>query len=362
MGASHLSMLLKHKTKINKSNSAFTIVELSLVLIIVASLFSTGLITYKGLLLSDKSDLTKNKMEQAYLAIGSYLKVNHKLPCPASLQLPKRDANYGTVVGSDGDCSGTGIVTSSANTNLVYGMIPVKVLGLSNDFAEDGYSTKFSYVVDKRFTAAVDASGTTGFEGSDPNTAPMMEIREVSASNTPAIISNAILIIISHGTNKLGGFNAGGTTQNSTTGIVADETTNIRASDFDNIFVTSSSDTSFDDILIFKNKIELAIDSKFVNMLCREADSSYVVSVGSNFGTNKCYDDSGVAISLTWAKSNYGEISVPKNDGACPAGCQYNLDPTDYDNNASTYQPIRKCEKYGLWSRVIYPCFKTSIQ
>jgi type II secretory pathway pseudopilin PulG len=354
-------MNLKTIKKCYSNKHAFTIIELAIVVLISATIISAAAIAYQSTISSSQIKITNNNIDSVYRALNSYLIINRKLPCPASLELINTDTNYGVSVGSDADCSGTGVVVSSVNSNLVYGMVPVKTLGLSSSVAEDGFKTKLSYVVDKRFTKLVNSAGTDGFEGSDGNAA-MIEIREVSASTTPAILTNAIMVIISHGDNRLGGFSYASTTQNTTSGITTDETTNIRASNFDSIFVNNSNTVGFDDVLLFKNRIGMAVDAGFESMLCREDDSAYVVSLGSNYGTNKCYDDSAISISLTWASAKYGETVIPKNDSPCPVGCPSTLNSVDYDSNVATSHPLRRCGKYGQWSKVIYPCFKIGTQ
>lgn len=357
-------MHLKLFKTIIKKKSGFTLIELSMVLVIVGTLFSSGLIAYQSILSSSRTKITNENIDVVYKAIGNYLIANRKLPCPASLILTESDPNYGTSMTDDGTCSigagnPGGVITSSAFSNLVYGMVPVKTLGLPNSFAKDGFNTKISYIVDKNFTVVVNSTGTSGFEGYNPASANIT-IKELSASGSD-IITDAIMVILSHGTNKLGGFNASSTSQNSNP-TSADELDNIRTANFNNIFVINSTDTLFDDVLSFKNKMQLAIDAGFENMICREADSNYLVetpNANNTYNTNKCYDDNTITISLTWASANYGENKMPKNNDPCPVACQYNSNPTDYDNNATTNHPLRRCGKYGKWDKVVYLCSKT---
>ena len=352
-------MLLKlSKTKIRKE-SGFSLVELSMVLAISGMLFSSGLIAYQSLLSSSQAKASQENIDAVYKAIGNYLITNRKLPCPASLTVPESDPTYGSSIGSDGDCSGSGVTIGTAPNNsnyLAYGMVPTKTLNLPNFMAKDGFNTKLSYIVDRRFTALVDSAGTTGFEGMDPN-ANMIQIQELSSS---VILPNAIMVIVSHGINKFGGFNANGTSINSTTGASTDENNNI-VTNFNNIFVTNSLDTGFDDILLFKDKLRLAIDSGFENMMCRGTAASYLLELppitpSTGYGTARCYDNSN-PISLTWDSANYGESNIPQGNTPCPAGCAKSSNPIDYDNNVTTNHPLRRCDKYGIWSKVIYPCY-----
>ena len=361
-------MRITTSSKINnkkiKSNFAFSLIELSIVILIISILASSGLTIFKSTNLSSKTKVTKDKIDAVYKALGNYLITYRRLPCPASLELDNSNASYGNEVRTvpiTGPCPSStsgGVIISSSNTNLVYGMIPTKTLGLSGDMAEDGFGTKLSYIIDKRFAIAVDSSAIVGFEGTNGNDLAdgsstlhsnvIIQIKDLSAS---VILSNAIMVIVSHGTNKFGGFNSAGVVQNDPTSATLDEKDNAinnftpspsLSGNFDNTFITSSSNTAFDDILIFKNKVQLAIDAGFESMLCRHAEADY-----SNFELS-C-STSGT---LHWNDANYGE----KNNSttSCPGACiTYNPNPPATNLNKSA----RVCEKYGIWGPVLYPCY-----
>jgi hypothetical protein len=73
----------------------------------------------------------------------------------------KGSNNYGSEASNDEYCDELFV----GGVNLVYGMIPIDVLNLNADMAEDGYGTKFSYVVGKRFAkTSLGTSGSDGFE------------------------------------------------------------------------------------------------------------------------------------------------------------------------------------------------------
>ena len=336
----------KIKGNAGQNNNAFSLIELSIVILIIAVLASSGLTIFKSTNAASKTKTTKDRIDTVYKAIGNYLLVNRRLPCPASLELDNTNASYGAEVRSPA-ITGTCPVSTSGgviiNTNLVYGMVPTKTLGLSSDMAEDGFGTKLSYVIDKRFATAVTSLGTDGFEGNDGrDSATIIQIRELSASGSN-IITNGIMVIVSHGANKFGGFNSAGVFQNDLTSATTDEQDNAINSfvaspslsgNFDNIFITNPSNTASDDILIFKNKTQLAIDADLESMLCRKAEATNYTT------TSPCS-----IITFTWNKdANYGEKKNNSTGAACPAGCT----PTNI--------PARVCEKYGIWGPVVYQC------
>ncbi len=137
-----------------------------------------------------------------------------RLPCPESLTISKRATGYGKSVGVDGVCDGTFI-----SGNLSYGTLPVSALGLEDDMAEHGYETKFSYVVDVRFTRTntetTDTANTTGFEltkfALSQADGGSFILNGMIDPQGPAGIyllpnKNGIFILISHGANKFGGY------------------------------------------------------------------------------------------------------------------------------------------------------------
>lgn len=315
-----------------QSKNAFSLIELSIVILILSVLASSGLAIFKSTNAASKTKTTKDRIDTVYKAIGNYLLANRRLPCPARLDLTNTDTNYGI---SRTCISESGVtLSSSPNSNLVYGMVPTKTLNLPSNMAEDAFGTKLSYIIDKRFAVAVDSAGTIGFEGADPKATNMMTIKELSASGSN-IITDGIMLIISHGPNKFGGFNSAGVVQNDLS-TTADEKSNTidnsiptPPTPFDNIFITNSSDTTFDDILIFKNKTQLAIDAGLESMLCRNTEANYLCNSGTT--------------SVNFNNSNYGE----QQNITCPAPC------SNGGSNSGKTRAI--CDKYGIWN-ILYKC------
>ena len=343
-----------------KKQKAFSLVELSVTLLVIATMVSISTIGYKSFISNSKIKTNQDNIDAVYKAIGNYLVTNKKLPCPASLTLLKGDSNYGNEVRTSGACASSGGVTivsrtctlsttsTTVNCDLAYGMVPTKTLGLSDNMAEDSFGTKLSYIIDTRFATLVNSGGTTGFEGSDPDATNMIQIRELSSST---ILSNAIMVILSHGANKFGGFNASSASQNSNPAN-ADELSNISTGSFDNIFIRSSNINGFDDVLLFKNKMQLAAESGFEKMACRGLP---IDTVNASRYCESVSPPPSVPTLLTWGKAEYDqELRGSDSSGkACPSDC-VTTSPTSYTS--------RKCGKYGVWGPILYPCkFDTSL-
>jgi prepilin-type N-terminal cleavage/methylation domain-containing protein len=335
-----ISKISKNIMKQNIKRKAFSLVELSVV-ILISSILIVGALAFSTAGVNNaKVKNTRDKINALYSSLGNYLLTNKKLPCPASLKVIKSSSpnTYGAVVGADGTCTGAGIYNNAGGTNprLVYGMVPVKALGLSNDMAEDGFGNKIVYMVDARFTVS-DLASPPGF---GLQTAVNNITVEDNVNGTLGVsTTTAIFALISYGANQYGAFGANSTIENSISAD-ADEQNNINdnansldvAVNFNNIIVSSSLGSDiFDDIVLFKTRNQIAIDFNALSLIPCPAVASganlYVVN-----GTN-----------ITWPQSYYNQIAI--STVACPTGYI----------GGSTY-PTKRCEAFGNWGAVINPC------
>ncbi len=314
--------------------TAFSLIELSIVIIIISILITGSLSASVSALNNARIKVTKDRMAEIYKALGNYLLINGTLPCPASIIAVKAsDATYGTSAGvagacaSSGDCSATGVCNpASGATNLVYGMVPVKTLGLSNDMAEDGFENKIAYIVDKNFTGS--NFGTTAIATGT------MTVNEIPGSATQTNTDDAIFALVSHGSNKSGAFANNSATQN-TRSIDSSEMSNdlddLTSPNFDNILIADAKNSDFfDDIVFFKTRNSLVLDfNAFSTIYCQAGTLSL------NYGG---------AASYTFPQGSYDQIVTSTT--ICPAGYR-----------TTTQYPTRRCGAFGVWqSFAINPC------
>ena len=286
-------------TGVNFKKRAFSLIELSIVILII-SILAAGAISVSGtFLISSKNQLTEKRMESIYNALGVFVAKNHRLPCPAPINKSKTDSNYGKesgsspVVSTARDCDGSGVYSSNLESNLVYGMVPVNSLGLSDDVGEDGFGSKFSYIVHEGLTVPnyddVGGAGNDGFSYYSEADSEMIQIYQLPSENT---IRKVAFAIISHGQNKLGAFNANSTVQNSTSSIETQEGYNAlsnisgTAADFgldsaitpSRVTFTSlnSASDDFDDKVFYKNRDEIISDFDLEYLyFCDSSDTGY---------------------------------------------------------------------------------------
>ncbi len=283
----------------NKQKRAYTLLEMSIVFLVLSVLITGGISITSSMMNESKKELTLQRTKEIYEAFGRFVAKNKRLPCPASLTLAKSDIGYGQE--SSGDCilrGDDGIYSSSDVQNIVYGMVPVYSLGLSDEYAEDGFGSKLSYVVNSHLTTRDDP---TSFQ-SDSQAVVVIgdgdyrqgfglyrdgdkETLNISQGSSGKTIDNIAFAIISHGVNKNGAFSSKNAAQNSVI-VKGDEYYNISKSPSEGIggaigrasfgkmingklhLVSSSSkDGNFDDLILFKSRKDLVSDFKLAHLM-----------------------------------------------------------------------------------------------
>lgn len=264
---------------------AFTIIEISVVLVIIGILFMQTLSSTK-ITNNIKNRITKDRMTAIYKTMGSFLADKKRLPCPASILLDKKHVDYGKEVRDINTfmCLGSGIYNptgSPSSINISFGMVPIQDLGLPSEFAEDGFGNKISFFIDKRFAMnyieqpdnnlSVPSFGTANYKG-------IMTIKNRTNVGAITINNDAILVLLSHGENGYGSFKTTGI-QNSI-GNLLEEIENSLSSFasgspiFDKIFYANfDGSDQFDDIVFFKTRNDFVNDFKLMSLIpCKGSD------------------------------------------------------------------------------------------
>ncbi|MGK2952090.1 MAG: type II secretion system protein [Thiobacillus sp.] len=189
-------MIRCQKTRPSRSvplvlSRGFTLIELSIVVVIISMLLSLGLGVLNAQLVSAAHSETKKRQAIIKDALTAYLGANKRLPCPDD---PDTDGVTG-VENRTGD-----VPTGACTTNI--GVVPYETLGLGRDVALDGWGNFMSYSIPA-------GSGTcpgTGINWSltdcfgAAKTSPYSLFEGTVAAPTLAA-SNALAVVISHGPN-----------------------------------------------------------------------------------------------------------------------------------------------------------------
>jgi prepilin-type N-terminal cleavage/methylation domain-containing protein len=324
------------KIKNLQSKTAYSLIELSIVILIISILITGALSVSVSSINNAKIKTTNDRIKELYNALGNYLLVNNKLPCPADITQLKTSASYGTAATNDGACTGTATIIISGN--FAYGMFPVKSLNLPLDMAEDGFESKIGYIVDVRLTGVAPANTpapTTGFNTGFTNGAfttpnppalnyptPILTV----TSNPAGTATTADFALISYGANKFGSYGinsstaAGGSTD-------TDEQANYGTPDASLVSNSTNSDI-FDDIVFGKKRIEMVADFKAFNAL---------PCLG--------YTETGLyGFNFIWPQSSYDQ-AVSSTTACSVAGLTH-----------SAPNPVRRCGAFGQWGAILAPC------
>ena len=330
---------------LKKKNTAFTMIELSVVILIIA-LLMFGSFSSSGMVNGAKEKVTKDRMKVIYNAMGVFLKDNKRLPCPASIKLARGNVEYGKEVrDASGNCYITnqvdkGIYPSNAtgSSNLIFGMVPIYDLKLSADFAEDAFGNKINYFIDQKFayeylsevTLEANLSSIDVFPSF--GTAPYKDIfiiKERRRGGEIIINSDAIIVLMSAGVNCFGAYKNTGIKDDPINGkckspVNAEELENEVniLNQFNKIFYSNfESEEAFDDIIFFKTRNDFVNNFNQKSLIpCRGADI-----VDADFEKkNKYYG---------------GELIA----SACPLGDE-------------SIKKTIKCDAFGKWTKLIVSC------
>jgi prepilin-type N-terminal cleavage/methylation domain-containing protein len=296
---------------LRQNKKAFTLIELSVVLVIIGIVLVGFLQGSVLLLRRNREAATKQKLDTIEKSLTSYLLINGNLPCPARLDLKEGASGFGEM----GDCSGTD-GTFVYDTHFVYGTIPTTTLNLINTMMRDEWGNKFSYIVHKDYT-----SQGGGFKNMNPASTAITVYTE---GTTAELTNRAVYALISHGNNRLGAWGYDSGVQGGSDGISTEEGKNISKESFDGTVVYAKYAEDFDDIMRYRTKNQLIMDADWEEIGC------YIDATirNENKPDSTCYDD-GAEPSPEYL-SYYAEHEWA------------------YDNPASDSECcIAKCYKYG---------------
>ncbi len=325
---------------------AFSLIELSIVIIIVSILITGALSVSVNSINNSKNKVTRDRIAEIYKALGNYMVTNKKLPCPAPLTDTKSGSTtYGTAASTSLCASTTGVSQSGSSSNLVRGMIPIKTLGLPLDMAEDGFGSKFEYIVDKNYTVA--SSGTTPSSGAGDfgtsSTASILiyekvgssavQLTTVSGTDSSNNNNAAVFAIISFGGNKSGAYGNDATSRNALS-TDTEEASNSPTSTSDDtaytstLYASSGNSDVFDDVVFYKSRNSFVSDFNALSVI------PCLAMTESLYGGT-----------INWPLSWYDQIAVATSPTCSSLG--YTSGPAE---------PTKRCGAYGVWDVVINPC------
>lgn len=172
--------------------SAFSLVELSIVLAILGVVAAAGLSVGTTIVEQQANIASNAKLEEIDKALRDYFMIYERLPCPADPTLAPGAANFGQPVNSN-SCNVAGALNNTVETNNVrIGALPIRALGLRDREIADEFGNRYTYAVTRQHT--VDKAT---FEAS----AGAIRIFDGGGGS---IASDGSYIVISHGSDGKG--------------------------------------------------------------------------------------------------------------------------------------------------------------
>lgn len=240
------------------SQHGFTLIELSVVLVII-SLIAAAFLNM-GIKQTDvsKVELTNTRLDRIEDALGQFLLETGHLPCPAEGGAKFNERAYG--VADDAACGNTLIDEHAIHV----GTVPVITLGLADEYMLDAWNRRFTYVVDAGFITR------EGFEQALPIEEPdvakqgsiMVLSRDDDIAGPPERTNSdegvgAVMVLISHGPNGHGAWpKGGGTARLNLKSVDEAEIENAHATgdmySIDNQFTQTDRTGTFDDIVRYR--------------------------------------------------------------------------------------------------------------
>ncbi|MBN8530510.1 MAG: hypothetical protein J0L97_01420, partial [Alphaproteobacteria bacterium] len=245
---------------------------LSIVLVIIALIAGAAITAGTTRLKTAKLNQTNLKLDKIEEALGAYLILNGRLPCPADGTLaltaapsapnatfPNGNGGFGREWRNAGntDCN-AGLAPTGGGGNIFVGVVPAISLNLPDEFVFDGWGRRITYAVHRDY-----ARDRATFLA--PPTAPPL-ITVTDTAVVPNIRTNqAVIVMVSHGEDGEGAWaQGGGAVRFSPSGaIAAPQLENAHTvnnfNSFNTTFVQGSPQAApvFDDILRYKLKWQM---------------------------------------------------------------------------------------------------------
>jgi prepilin-type N-terminal cleavage/methylation domain-containing protein len=184
----------------------FTLIEMAIVLAIMGIIMSGGLLAVSPVIENAKISETNQRLDRIEQALIVHVIRNGCLPCPATGNVASTTADVGEAVDTGG-----AYASGCADTNCTsrQGVVPWINLGLSEADITDGWGTRISYVVTFT-TPTANLTQTSDMVRSPPAGYPAGDLIVQNNSNVEVTGGvdgdRAAYVLISHGSNRHGGF------------------------------------------------------------------------------------------------------------------------------------------------------------
>jgi len=232
----------------NKNIVGFSLLEMSIVLVIVGILMASMLPALSGKIEQQHVSETRRQLAEIQQALLGFAISNGRLPCPAERSIASGQANAGLEATTG---TGSALTCSNLTGSSAWGVLPWATLGLSET---DAWGRRFTYHVSRDFA---DAIANTSYAGCTPNPIPTQATFGLCSNGNLTVLSAATngsnvaikipAVVISHGINGHGAYTPQGTSlpnSNDSDEIKNYNTTNSK-------YVSHDFTPAFDDLVLW---------------------------------------------------------------------------------------------------------------
>jgi type II secretory pathway pseudopilin PulG len=302
--------------------SAFTLIEIAIVLVIAGLMYGTAAYWAVPYIHNAENMAAQRNLETLEHALDTYVLANNRLPCPGNATLTEISANFGKEALSPtqnvGDlCQNGSIAAVHAGGETMAGVIPAVTLGLPASAARDPWGNLIEYYVDRRMTK-MDAFSTYAINDTVVGDLTMGDL----ASGTRT--TKAIYALVSHGSNQLGAFMKSGARKPLTsTDSYEQENYDFDGTSGDRVLVQGFPTGTSDDLVKYKTRMQIRTVSMIGegSDLSGTGDSCASQVVNWTEGANSCSgnvgflyhsEDTSVVDATLY---DMGSVTVTCNDG-----------------------------------------------
>lgn len=199
-----------------KTQSGFTLIELSIVIIIIGIFVAGATQTYSIFAEKRQLERMKSRISNAQTSIKEFVAINGRLPCAAPRGIPRTSPKFGREVNcNDFTDSHTKSVPGKEGTHVRIGMLPTRTLGLPDHYILDAYQNTFTYAVTESLTRKPsfpinNFSLLKHRNRYKENTNGGIDVLDITNTSLLSATSYAQYIIISHGKNRKGAYSYNG--------------------------------------------------------------------------------------------------------------------------------------------------------
>lgn len=308
------------------NNKGFSLLELSIVLVVLGFMTTVSLTIAKGMLIQSQQKITKERIYRIESAINAFLIQNGRLPCPAGI---KKKYTTSTEIKESISEDKTECIVSDMDGiklsgNVYIGTIPTDDLKIQRIENSDGWINKFTYVVVKDFVKK------------DSYLQSPTEDRLINNKFTYAIISA--------GKNRYYSYNFRGTTELKNSTLSEKDKANSYNYIVNNTINEGWGEKNFDDFVLLKNINTIKQDLGIFDIICEINTTDLDSKIDEKCGTE-------YVISITNTQLNYGEKIY--SDDIFETKTITEDDGTTKVVKAKLKNCIIECSKYGRL--IVYP-------